>query len=199
MIRKSGNRFSERIMLKQKALSTCPRVSPCRQSPRHVADKVEHTVGLRRPVRRSAEPNDDQPLGGDDDDVLPDRALGEEGIARHAPRGAVVGPKTVAAIGPETRANADPAARRRRCRIVHPALGQDPLSPDHAVIEIEQPEPRPVARAGQHLARSLRRAGAVEFERHVGHAERIEQFAGARNAARRRGVRRSRCGSGARE
>jgi hypothetical protein len=54
---------------------------------------------------------------------------------------------------------------------------QDAFSPDHAVIEIEQAELRPVARAREHVGRALQRARAVELQRDVAHAERIEQFA----------------------
>ena len=129
-------------------LNCRPPASPCRRSPRRRrATSCEHAVGFRRPVRRAAEPHDHQPLGRDDDHILPDRALGEEGIARPAVLDAVIGAKAVAEIGPEARAIADPGVRRRRRRIFHPALGQDALSAGHAVIEIEQAEARPVARA----------------------------------------------------
>ena len=57
----------------------------------------------------------------------------------------------------------------------HPS-GQDVFSAGHAVIEIELAEARPVARARQHLARSFRIARRIEFDGHVSHAERVEQF-----------------------
>ena len=68
-----------------------------------VAHELEHAVGLRRPVRRPAEPDDDQPLRRHDDHILPDRALGEEGVARPAALDPVGRAKTVAEIGPEAR------------------------------------------------------------------------------------------------
>src|SRR5262249_31943638 len=111
---------------------------------------------LRRPVRRTAEPRDDKLFRRYDHDVLPDGAFCEERIARHAAFGAVRCTKTVAEIGPEAGAHADPGGRRRLSGIFHPAFGQDALAAHDAVVEIELAEPRPVARAGEHLARTFR-------------------------------------------
>ena len=140
----------------------------------HIAHEIEHAVGFRRPVRRAAEPDDHQPLRRHDDHILPDRPLGEKRIARPAVLGAVGRAKAVAEIGPESGALADPGVRRRRRRILHPSFRQDAFAAGRAVIEIELAEARPVTRARQHLARSLRIARGVEFERDVAHAERIE-------------------------
>jgi hypothetical protein len=81
----------------------------------------------------------------------------------------------LAAIGPEA---GGVIGVERRCRAkIHPVLMQDAFSSDHAVIEVEQAELRPVARACEHVGRTLQRACAVEFQRDVEHAERVEQFA----------------------
>src|SRR5262249_5643687 len=107
-------------------------------------------------------------------DILPDAAFCEEGIARHAAFGAVSRTKIVAEIGPEAGAHSNPGARRRLSRIFHPAFRQDALSAHDAVVEIELAEPRPVARAGEHLARPFRIARGIELERDMAHAERAE-------------------------
>src|SRR3954463_4664975 len=70
-----------------------------------VADQPEHAVRLRRPVRRAAEPHDHQLLAGDDDHILPDRPLGEKGVARPAKLAAVIRAHAVAEIGPEAGAH----------------------------------------------------------------------------------------------
>src|SRR6478736_194585 len=120
-----------------------------------VTDEPEHAVGRRRPVGRAAEPHDDEFLAWDDDDILPDRALGEEGIARPAMFRAIIGAKAVAEIGPEAGTHSDPGIRRCRGRVFHPALWKDAFSPNYTVIEIERAEACPVACGGQHLARSF--------------------------------------------
>src|SRR4029077_17839395 len=72
-----------------------------------VADEAGDAVSGERPVRRRTEAGDHQVLRRDHDHILPDRALGEEGIARPALPDAVFGAKAVAEIGPEAGAVAD--------------------------------------------------------------------------------------------
>src|SRR5215212_10692516 len=60
---------------------------------------------------------------------------------------------------------------------VDPVFVKNPLSADHAVVQIEQAEFRPVARTCEHVVRTLQRADAVELKCDGAHAERIEQFA----------------------
>ena len=81
----------------------------------------------------------------------------------------------IAAVGEES--SRIVAIERRRRTKVHPVRVQDLLAADHAVIEIEQAELRPVARAGQHVIGALQGASAIELQRDIAHAERIEQFA----------------------
>src|SRR4051794_21642331 len=71
-----------------------------------IADELRHAISVRR-VHGAAEARDDETLGGDDDDILAERALGEEGVARPAMGDAIIGAKAVAAIGPEAGADAD--------------------------------------------------------------------------------------------
>src|SRR5436309_749413 len=142
----------------------------------HIAHEIEHAVGLRRPIRRTAEPDDDEPFGGHDDHILPDRAFGEISVARPAVFGAVAGTKAVAEIGPEARALPDPGVRRWRRRIFHPAFGEDAFAAGDTVIEIELAEARPVARTRQHLAGCFRIPRRIELDGNVAHAERIKQF-----------------------
>ncbi len=122
-----------------------------------------------------AEAHHDQMLRRHDHDALAEIAGGKERVAGNAEPDAAFGVWMLAAIGPE--AGAIVGVERRGGREIHPVLVQDALAADHAVIEIEQSEPRPVPRARQHVGRSLQRADAVEFQRDVAHAERIEQFA----------------------
>src|SRR5262249_31648121 len=109
-----------------------------------------------------------------DHHILTNRALGEEGIARNATFDAIVSAKTVAMVGPKAGAHADPRAGRQRGGILHPALGQDALAANDTVVEIELAEARPVARAGEHLARAFRIARGVELDGDTAHAERAE-------------------------
>src|SRR5690242_17121173 len=97
--RKSGAR-EKRYRVITRSIRTCqlPRAP---RGPNHVAHEVEHAIGFRRPVRRTAEPDDHQPFGRHDDHILPDRTLGEIGIARPAAFGAVARAKAVAEIRPE--------------------------------------------------------------------------------------------------
>ena len=100
--------------------------------------------------------------------------------AKNASRGIpsrtrALGVGVLAAIGPE--AGGVIGVERGCGAEIHPVLMQDAFSADHAVIEVEQAELRPVPRACEHVGRALQRARAVEFQRDVAHAERVEQFA----------------------
>ena len=66
---------------------------------------------------------------------------------------AALGVGMFAAIGPE--AGAIVGVERRGGGIIHPVLVQDTFSPDHAIVQIQQPKPRPVPRARQHVGRAL--------------------------------------------
>src|SRR3569832_2644188 len=148
-------------------------------SPRHlhslrrlydIADQLRGPIGTDRPVHGAAEAGDHQVLRRDHDDILAHRTLGEERIARPATCDEMPGAKAVIAISPEAGAIADERASRRRRRILHPAFGQDALAANHAIVEIEQAEPRPVARRGEHLARSYNRACGIDLQDDVVHA-----------------------------
>ena len=122
-----------------------------------------------------AEAHHDEMLRRHDHDALAEIAGRKERVAGNAEPHAPLGVRMLAAIGPE--AGAIVGVERRRGGEIHPVLVQDALAADDAVIEIEQAKPRPVPRARQHVGRALQRADAVELQRDVAHAERIEQFA----------------------
>ena len=83
---------------------------------------------------------------GYDHDVLPLDAARHERVGRHAEPNALGRPAGRAAIGPEAGAVAIGfAAGGEPCRIVDPARGQNALAVDHAVVEVELAETRPIA------------------------------------------------------
>ena len=122
-----------------------------------------------------AETNHHEFLRRHDHDALAEIAGCEKCVAGDAELHAPPRVGMLAAIGPE--AGGVIGVERRGGAKIHPVLVQDTLVPDHAVIQIEQAELRPVPRARQHVGRALQRADTIELQRDAAHAERIEQFA----------------------
>src|SRR6188768_1063925 len=85
-----------------------------------------------------------------DDNALAEVAGCEERIAGNPELDAPFRVGVLAAIGPEARGVV--RAGRGGDAEVHPVLVQEAFAADHAVIEIEQAEPRPVPGARQHPA-----------------------------------------------
>jgi len=112
-----------------------------------------------------------------DDDVLPEHAAGIEGIARQAEGRCGIAPPCWSPRLVQNPAPMPPTRLARAKRSSPPIPSAGCGVANDAVVEIEQAETRPVARRGEHLARAVRRAGRIEFERDVAHAERVEQFA----------------------
>src|SRR5258708_35393198 len=94
-----GNSFARREPLCGSIAAGQP--APAARRRHHIADQARDAIGIERPVGRLAETGDHETLGWNHDDILPDRALGEESIERPAMFDAVLCATAVAEIGPE--------------------------------------------------------------------------------------------------
>src|SRR5207244_13359985 len=89
-------------------------------------------------IHAVAEPHHDEALRRHDHDALAQVAGRKERVAGNAKPHARFGVGVLAAIGPE--AGGVIGVERRGRAEIDPVLMQDALSPDHAVIEVEQAE-----------------------------------------------------------